>query len=75
MMKVSSQTRFKSCPLGSIHIYFAIRLEDAAVSLLGGLHERGTSGRLEDLTDTLVCTGRALKVLVSANLLADLLTL
>jgi hypothetical protein len=58
-----------------------IRLEDHA--LLGLLaprataarHESGTGGVLEDLTDALVRLGGALKVLVGANLLANLLTL
>jgi hypothetical protein len=55
-------------------------LQDGALALLAGLaladlQEGSTSSGLEDLTDTLVGTGRALKVLVSTNLLADLLTL
>lgn len=55
-------------------------LQDRALALLAGLAladlEEGSAGSgLEDLTDTLVGTGRALEVLVGTNLLADLLTL
>jgi hypothetical protein len=47
----------------------------AASLALGGLQESSTSGSLEDFADTLVGAGRALEVLVGANLLADFLTL
>jgi hypothetical protein len=47
----------------------------AASLALDGLQESSTSGSLEDFTDTLVGAGRALKVLVGTNLLANLLTL
>jgi hypothetical protein len=55
-------------------------LQDRALALLAGLaladlQEGSTGSGLEDLTDTLVGTGRALEVLVGTNLLADLLTL
>lgn len=73
-----------------IHMIFAragppqqlVRLENqaaltrlAASLALNGLQESSTSGSLEDFTDTLVGTGRALKVLVGTDLLADFLTL
>jgi hypothetical protein len=38
-------------------------------------HQSSTCGVFKDLSDTLVGSGRALKVLVAANLLANLLTL
>jgi hypothetical protein len=47
----------------------------AASLALSGLQESSTSGSLEDFADTLVGAGRALEVLVGANLLADFLTL
>ena len=55
-------------------------LQDRALALLAGLAladlQEGSAGSgLEDLTDTLIGTGRALEVLVGTNLLADLLTL
>lgn len=55
-------------------------LQNRALALLAGLaladlQEGSTSSGLKDLTDTLVGTSRALKVLVSTNLLANLLTL
>jgi hypothetical protein len=59
-----------------------IRLEDHALLRLpalsaatGARHESGACGMLENLTDTLVGLGGALKVLVGADLLANLLTL
>jgi hypothetical protein len=42
---------------------------------LGDLQQSCASGGLEDLLDTVACTGRALQVLVGTDLLADLLTL
>lgn len=55
------------------------RLQDQALlaARLGlfARHESSAGGVLKDLADTLAGSGRALKVLVSANLLADLLTL
>lgn len=53
-------------------------LQDAALLVLGAATARkqgSTSGVLENLVDTLVGFGRAFEVLVSTNLLADLLTL
>lgn len=47
----------------------------AALGLLLGLQQGCAGGGLEDLTDTLICASRALKILVGANLLADFLTL
>lgn len=47
----------------------------AAAAGLGDLQEGSASGSLEDFLDTLICAGRALQVLVGANLLADFLTL
>lgn len=47
----------------------------AASLALDGLQESSTSGSLEDFADTLVGAGRALEVLVGANLLANFLTL
>jgi hypothetical protein len=58
-----------------------IRLQDHALCLLlapgatAARHESGTGGVLEDLTNALVRLGGALKVLVGADLLANLLTL
>lgn len=53
-------------------------LQDQALVLLAAafpLQQRGASGVLKHLPDALVGLGRALEVLVCANLLADLLTL
>jgi hypothetical protein len=54
-------------------------LKQVALVLLAaapGAGQQGSaSGVLEHLADTLVCLGRALEVLVGADLLADLLTL
>lgn len=55
-------------------------LQDKALVLLAAAatlarQESSTGGVLEHLADTLVGLGRALEVLVGANLLADLLTL
>jgi hypothetical protein len=47
----------------------------AASLALDSLQEGSTSGSLEDFTDTLIGAGRALKVLVGTDLLADFLTL
>lgn len=47
----------------------------AALLAGAGLEQSRAGGGLEDLADTLVGTGRALKVLVGTDLLADLLTL
>lgn len=46
----------------------------AALAAAAG-EKSGACGVLKDLADTLVGPGRALEVLVGANLLADLLTL
>ena len=52
-------------------------LQDQALLALSALasQEGGTGGRFEDFTDALVCLGRAFKVFVGTNLLADFLTL
>ena len=54
-------------------------LEDDALGLLAalaGLGEKRSASRvLEDLTDPVVCLGRAFEVLCGANLALDLLTL
>jgi hypothetical protein len=56
-------------------------LQKQALALLAGLlagaglEQSRAGGRLEDLADTLIGTGRALEVLVGTDLLADLLTL
>jgi len=47
----------------------------AALTALDGLEECSSGGSLEDFTNTLVGAGRALQVLVGADLLADFLTL
>lgn len=53
------------------------RLQNQALFALSTLpgEERGSRGRLEHLTDTLVRLGRAFEVLVGSNLLPDLLSL
>jgi hypothetical protein len=51
----------------------ALRLLTALT--LDSLEEGSSGGSFEDFTDTLVGAGRALQVLVGANLLADFLTL
>lgn len=54
----------------------ALLLAAATLTTVGaGLEQSRAGGGLEDLTDTLVGTGRALEVLVGTDLLADLLTL
>jgi hypothetical protein len=53
-----------------------VALQDNALLLLLLLgQERGACGVFENLTDTLICLGRTLEVLVGTNLLANLLTL
>jgi hypothetical protein len=53
-----------------------VALQDNALLLLLLLgQERGACGVFENLTDTLICLCRTLKVLVGTNLLANLLTL
>ena len=46
-----------------------------AATALGLGKERGPGGALENLTDTLICLCRTLKVFVGTNLLANLLAL
>ena len=53
-----------------------VALQDNALLLLLLLgQERGACGVFENLTDTFICLGRTLEVLVGTNLLANLLTL
>jgi hypothetical protein len=53
-----------------------VALQDNALLLLLLLgQKRGACGVFENLTDTLICLCGTLKVLVGANLLANLLTL
>lgn len=53
-----------------------VALQDNALLLLLLLgQERGACGVFENLTDTLICLCGTLKVLVGANLLANLLAL
>ncbi len=69
-----------ACFAGARELDGQSTLQNRALALLAGLAladlQEGSAGSgLEDLTDTLVGTGRALQVLVGTNLLADLLTL
>ena len=75
--RVSSTGSFRSsrtivwCTLQNQALLLATLLTTAGSSL----EQSRTGSGLEDLTDTLVGAGRALKVLVGTDLLADLLTL
>lgn len=75
--RVSSTGSFRSsrtivwCTLQNQALLLATLLTTAGTSL----EQSRTGSGLEDLTDTLVGAGRALKVLVGTDLLADLLTL
>lgn len=53
----------------------ALALGLAAAATLSDLQQSCASGGLEDLLNTVTCTGGALEVLVGTDLLADLLTL
>lgn len=54
-----------------------VNLDDQALLALAALtgQESSTSGRLKDLTHTVVGLGRAFEILVGADLLANFLTL
>lgn len=75
--RVSSTGSFRSsrtivwCTLQNQALLLAALLATAGSSL----EQSRTGSGLKDLADTLVGTGRALKVLVGTDLLADLLTL